>query len=130
MRWLSAAGKNTLDGRRPGRGIYLVAVDEAVVGAATARWTTAPMKREEAMKGCWSSAMDERLPSLAVDDRVGAAAPARWRMGWRTEEAGRSAEVVVLLVVYGWGNGGKGGRSQTLGRAFLKWGKVTNLSPV
>ena len=30
MRWLSAAGKKTLDGRRPGRGIYPVAVDEAV----------------------------------------------------------------------------------------------------
>ena len=29
-------------------------------------------------------------------------------MGWRTEEAGRSAEVVVLLMVYEWGNGGKG----------------------
>ena len=51
MQWLSAAGKKTLDGRRPGRGIYPVAVDEAVVGAATARWMTAPTKREEAMKG-------------------------------------------------------------------------------
>ena len=106
MRWLSAAGKKTLDGRRPGRGIYPVAVDEAVVGAATARWTTAPMKREEAMKGSWSSAVDERRPSLAVDDGVGVAAPARWRMGWRTEEAGRSAEVVVPPMVYEWGNGG------------------------
>ena len=56
----SAAGKKTLDGRRPGRGIYLVAVDEAVVGAAPTRWTTAPMKREEAMKGSWSNVMDER----------------------------------------------------------------------
>ena len=51
VRWLSVAGKKTLDGRRPGRGIYPVAVDEAVVGAAMARRTTAPMKREEAMKG-------------------------------------------------------------------------------
>ena len=109
MRWLSAAaGKKTLDGKQPGRGIYPVAVDEAVVGAATARWTTAPMKREEAMKGSWSSAMDERRPSLAVDDGVGVAAPARWRMGWRTEEAGRSAEVVVPPTVYAWGNGGEG----------------------
>ena len=104
-------------------------MDEAVVGAATARWTTAPMKREEAMKGSWSSAVDERCPSLAVDDGVGVAAPARWRMGWRTEEAGRSAEVVVPPTVYEWGNGGEGG-SQTLGHASLKWGKVTNLSPV
>ena len=45
------------------------------------------------MKGSWSSAVDDRRPSLAVDDGVGVAAPARWRMGWRTEEAGRSAEV-------------------------------------
>ena len=49
MRWLSAAGKKTLDDRRPGQGINHVAVDEAVIGAATARWTTAPMKREEAV---------------------------------------------------------------------------------
>ena len=93
MRWLSAAGKKTLDGRRPGWGINHVAVDEAVVGVAMTRWTTAPMKREDAMNGSWSSAVDERRPSLEVDDGVGVAAPARWRMGWRTEEAGRSAEV-------------------------------------
>ena len=106
MRWLSAAGKKTLDGRRPGRGIYPVAVDEEVVGAATARWTTAPMKQEEVMKGSWSSVVDERHPSLAVDDGVGVAASARWRMGWRTKEAGRSAEVVVPPTMYEWGNGG------------------------
>ena len=126
-----AVGGGEEDFRRQtaGSGIYPVAVDEAVVGAATTRWTMAPMKREEAMKGSWSSAVDERRPSLAVDDGVGVAAPARWRMGWRTEEAGRSAEVVVPPTVYEWGNGGEGG-SQTLGRASLKWGKVTNLSPV
>ena len=121
MRWLSAAGKKTLDGRRPGRGIYPVAVDEAVVGAATARWTTAPMKREEAMKGSWSSAVDERRPSLAVDDGVGVAAPARWRMGWRTEEAGRSGEVVVAPMVYEWGNGGGGGISNFGTRLSEMW---------
>ena len=31
------------------------------------------MKREEAMKGSWSSAVDERHPSLAMDDGVGIA---------------------------------------------------------
>ena len=36
------------------------------------------------------------------------AALARWRMGWRTEEAGRSGEVVVASMVYEWGNGGGG----------------------
>ena len=106
MRWLSAARKKTLDGRRPGWGINPVAVDKAVVGVATAKWTTAPMKRDDAMKGSWSGAVDERCPSLAVDDGVGVAAPARWRMGWRTEEAGRSGEVVVAPTVYEWGNGG------------------------
>ena len=90
----------------------------AVVGAATARWTTAPMKQEEAMKGSWSSAVDERRPSLAVDDGVGVAAPARWRMGWRTEEAGRGVEVVVPPTVYEWGNGGEG-RDLKLGDALL-----------
>ena len=127
MRWLSAAGKKTLDGRRPGRGINPVFVDEAIVGEAMARWTTAPMKREDAMKGSWSSTVDERRPSLVVDDGVGVEALARWRMGWRTEEAGRSGEVVVVPTVYEWGNGGG---SQTLGCACLKCGKVTNLSPV
>ena len=104
-------------------------MDEVVVGAATTRWTTALMKREDVMKGSWSSAMDERRPSLAVDDGVGVAAPARWRMGWRTEGAGRSAEVVVPSTVYQRGNGGEG-RPQTFGRASLKCGKVTNLSPI
>ena len=92
----------------PGQGIYPVAVDEAVVEAATGRWTAALMKREEAMKGSWSSTVDERRPSLAVDDGVGVTAPARWRMGWRTEEASHSGEVVVAPMVYEWGNGGEG----------------------
>ena len=102
-------------------------MDEAVVGAATTRWTTAPMKREEAMKGSWSSAVDERRPSLAVDDGVGVAAPARWRMGWRTEEAGRSAEVVMPRTVYEWGNGGG---ISNFGTRLSECGKFTNLSPV
>ena len=128
MRWLSAAGKKTLDGRRPGRGIYPVAVDEAVIGAATAWWTTAPMKREEAMKGSWSSAVDERRPSLEVDDGVGVAAPVRgWGGGRR-----RLAAVRRLSCRRRCMNGEMEGRgaSQTLGRASLKCGKVTNLSPV
>ena len=69
------------------------------------------MKREDAMKGSWSGAMDERRPSRAVDDRVGVAAPAKWRMGLRMKETGRSGEVVVAPSVYEWGNGGGGGIS-------------------
>ena len=121
MRWLSTAGKKTLDGRRPGRGIYPVAIDEAVVGAAMARRTTAPMKRDDVMKGSWSGAVDERRPSLAVDDGVGIPAPARWRMGWRTEEAGRSGEVVVAPTVYEWGNGGARGISNFGTRLSEMW---------
>ena len=103
-------------------------MDEAVVGAATARWTTAPMKREEAMKGSWSSAVDERRPSLAVDSGVGVVAPSRWRMGWRTEEAGRSAEVVVPPTVYEWRNGGEGGISN-FGTRFSEMGESYELIP-
>ena len=66
------------------------------------------MKQDDSMKGSWSGAVDERCPSLVVADGVGVAAPARWRMGWWTEEAGRSVEVVVPSTVYEWGNGGEG----------------------
>jgi hypothetical protein len=79
------------------------------------------MKRDDAMKGSWSGAVDERRPSLAVDDGVGVAAPARWRMGWRTEEAGRSGEVVVAPTVYEWGNGGGGGISNFGTRLSEMW---------
>ena len=44
--------------------------------------------------------MDDRRPSLEVDDGVGVAAPTRWRMGWRMEEAGHSGEVIVTLMLY------------------------------
>ena len=98
-------------------------MDEVVVGEATTKWTMALMKRDDTMKGSWSGAVDERHPSLVVDDGVGVAALVRWRMGWRTKEAGRSGEVVVAPTVYEWGNG-VGGGSQTLGRASLKWGKL------
>ena len=71
--------------------------------------------------------MYERRPSLAVDDGVGVAAPARWRMGWRTEEVGRSAEVVVPTV-YEWGNGGEGGNSN-FGTRFSEMGESYELIP-
>ena len=37
------------------------------------------MKREDAMQGYWSVAVDEKHPSLAVDDAVLVGAPAWWR---------------------------------------------------
>ena len=122
-------GEEDLDGRRLSWEINLVAVDEAFVGAATAKWTTALMKRDDIMKGSWSDAVDERRPSLAVDGGVGVAASARWRMGWRTEEASRSGEVVVVPTVYEWGNVGEGGAISNFGRRFFEMGESYELIP-
>ena len=60
-------------------------MDETVIGAVPARWTTARMKREDAMQGSWSGAVDERYRSLVVDDGVRVVALAWWR---RTVEDG------------------------------------------
>ena len=54
-------------------------MDETVVGAAPARWTTAGMKREDGMQGSRSEAVDERGRSLVMDGGVGVSAPAWWR---------------------------------------------------
>ena len=54
-------------------------MDETVVGAAPARWTTAGMKREDGMQGSRSEAVDERGRSLVMYDGVGVSAPAWWR---------------------------------------------------
>ena len=54
-------------------------MDETVVGAAPARWTTTGMKLEAGMQGSWSEAVDERGRSLVMDDSVVVSAPAWWR---------------------------------------------------
>ena len=54
-------------------------MDETVVGAAPARWTTAGMKREDGMQGSRSEAVDERGRSLVMDGGVGVSTPAWWR---------------------------------------------------
>lgn len=54
-------------------------MDETVVGAAPARWTTAGMKREDGMQGSRSEAVDERGRSLVMDSDVGVSASAWWR---------------------------------------------------
>ena len=54
-------------------------MDETVVGAAPARWTTAGMKREDGMQGSRSEGVDERGRSLVMDGGIGVSAPARWR---------------------------------------------------
>ena len=54
-------------------------MDETVVGAAQARWTTSGMKREYGMQGSRSEAVDERGRSLVTDGGGGVSAPAWWR---------------------------------------------------
>ena len=60
------------------------------------------MKREDVMQGSWSVAVDEKRPSLAVDDAVLVGAPASWRM-------------VVMDVVEDGGDGWGGGRRRWMG---------------
>ena len=93
------------------------------------------------MQGYWSVAVDEKHPSLAVDAAVFVGAPTWWR-------------TVAMDVVEDGGDGWGGGRrlvwdgvfysgrcmngkmegevrgTMFLGRACLKYGKVTNLAPV
>ena len=60
------------------------------------------MKREDAMQGYWSVAVDEKRPSLAVDDAVLVGAPAWWR-------------TVAMDVVEDGGDGWGGGRRPWMG---------------
>ena len=60
------------------------------------------MKREDGMQGYWFVAVDEKRPSLAVDDAVLVGAPAWWR-------------TVAMDVVEDDGDGWDGGRT-------LVWG--------
>ena len=62
------------------------------------------MKREDAMQGSWSNAMDEKRPSLAVDDAFLVGALACWR-------------TVAMDVVEDGGEGWGGGR-----RLVWEWG--------
>ena len=100
-------------------------MDETVVGAAPARWTTAGMKREDGMQGSRSETVDERGRSLVMDGGVWVSAPA-W---WRTEEAG----VERVFWRPRSTNGEKGGREEggTMysGRACLKCEEIYKLSP-
>ena len=64
-----------------------------------------PMKREDAMQGYWSVAVDEKRPSLAVDDAVLVGAPAWWR--------------TVAMDVVEDGDDGWGGGRRTPG--FYSW---------
>ena len=73
---------------------------------------TAPMKREDVMQGSWSVVVDEKRPSLAVDDAVLVGAPAWWR-------------TVAMDVVEDCGDGCGGGRGRWMGwRTEAGVGKV------
>ena len=98
------------------------------------------MKREDAMQGYWSVAVDEKRPSLAVDDTVLVGAPAWWRTvamdvvedgdGWGGGRRLVWGWGVLARTVYEWENGGRGTGTMFSGWACLKYGKVTNLAPV
>ena len=85
-------------------------MDETVVEAALARWTTAGMKREDGMQGSRSEAVDERGRSLVMDGGVGVLAPAWWRrtaVDGVADGGGWGGEGVVVPTKYQWGNGGR-----------------------
>ena len=97
------------------------------------------MKREDVMQGSWSVAVEEKHPSLVVDNAVlvGGHGGGRWRwMWWRTAamdgvtDGGWCGDGVLARTVYEWENGGRGTGNHVLGHTYLKYGKVTNLAPV
>ena len=84
-------------------------MDETVVGAAPARWTTAGMKREDGMQGFRSEAVDERGRSLVMDGGVGVSAAAWWRrmaVDGVADRGGWGGEGVLAPTEYERGNGG------------------------
>ena len=112
-------------------------MDETVVGAVSARWTMAGMKREDGMQGSRSEGVDERGRFLVMDGGGGVSAPAWWRrttvdgvadgggrrrVGWRG-----------CFGAHGVRMGKKGGREEggTMysGRACLKREEIYKLSP-
>ena len=83
-------------------------MDETVVGAVPARWTTMGMKREDEMQGSQSKAVDERGRSLVMNDGVGVLAPAWWRrtaVDGVADGGGWGGEGVLAPTEYEWGKG-------------------------
>ena len=83
-------------------------MDETVVGAAPARWTTTGMKREDGMQGSRSEAVDERGRSLVMDGGSGVSAPAWWRrtvVDGVADGGGWGGEGVLARTEYKSGNG-------------------------
>ena len=83
-------------------------MDETVVGAAPARWTTAGMKREDGMQGSRSEAVDERGRSLVMDGTAEVSASTWWRrtaVDGATDGGGWGGEGVLAPTEYEWGKG-------------------------
>ena len=83
-------------------------LDETVVGAAPARWTTAGMKREDGMQGSRFEAVDERGRSLVMDGGVGVSALAWFRrtaVDGVADGGGWGGEGVLAPTEYEWGKG-------------------------
>ena len=64
-------------------------------------------KREDLMQGYWPVAVDEKRPSLAVDDAVLVGAPAWWRtaVDGVADKGGWGGEGVLAPTEYEWGKG-------------------------
>ena len=112
---------------------------EGRVSGPTKR-TTAPMKREDAMQGSWSVAVDEKRPSLAVDDAVLVGAPAWWRTvamdvvedggdGWGGGRRLVWGWGVLARTVYEWENGGRGTGNHVFGTRLSEIWESYELSP-
>ena len=63
-----------------------------------------PLKREDAMQGSWSVAVDEKRPSLALDDAVLVGSPAWWRTAMMdgVEDGGDGWGGGRRRLVWGW----------------------------
>ena len=75
------------------------------------------MKREDVMQGSWSVAVDEKRPSLAVDDAVLVSAPAWWKTAAMdgVEDGGWCGDGVQAWMAYEWENGGRGTGNHVFG---------------
>ena len=86
------------------------------------------------MQGYWSVAVDERRPSLAVDDAVLVGAPAWWStvvMDVVEDGGGWGGEGVLAPTEYEWANGGREEGGPCIQGALVSNArKFTNLAPV
>ena len=98
------------------------------------------MKREDVMEVYWSVAVDEKRPSLAVDDAVLVGAPAWWRTvamdvveddddGWGGRQRLMWGWGVLARTVYEWENGGRGTGNHVFGTRLSEIRESYELSP-